>query len=112
MTSSVSSSVYGQSVTFTATVAAVAPGTGTSTGTVEFYNNGTDMGPGTSQGSGVWTLSTAALAVGLYPDITADYSGDANFLGSDSAAFSQTVSQASSTTTLTSSPNPSVSASR
>ena len=34
----------GQSVTFTATVAAVSPGTGTPTGTVNFLDNGTTIG--------------------------------------------------------------------
>jgi hypothetical protein len=54
-------------------------------------------------------LTTAATA--LNPgshSITASYSGDANFGGSSSAAFSQVVNGAATTTTLVSSLNPSV----
>ena len=41
--SSVSPSLYGQAVTFTATVSAVAPATGTPTGTVTFVDGATDL---------------------------------------------------------------------
>ena len=108
VTSAANPSVFGQSVTFTATVAAVAPGTGTPTGAVTFFDGATSLGSGTLQSPGVWTLSTATLGVGEHSSITADYSGDANFLSSNSANFAQVVNQASSTTTVTSSVNPSV----
>ena len=85
-----------------------APSTGTPTGTVTFFDGVQLLGDGTLTGPGVWTFSTAALTAGTHPDITADYSGDANFPNSDSADFSQTVDKASSTTTVTSSPTPSV----
>ncbi len=101
-------SVFGQPVTFTATVAAVAPGTGTPTGTVTFFDGATSLGVGTLLSPGVWRISTAALTVGSHPDITADYSGDANFLASDSADFVQTIGKASAGATVTSAPNPSV----
>ncbi len=108
VTSSTNPSVFGQSVTFSATVAVVAPGAGTPTGTVTFYDGETPLGAGTLVSPGVWTISVATFAVGSHPDITADYSGDANFKISVSPDFSHTVGQASSLSTLTSSANPSV----
>ena len=39
--------VYARTVTFTATVSSNAPGAGSPTGTVTFYNNGTAIGTGT-----------------------------------------------------------------
>ena len=47
LASSTNPSVSGQSVTFTATVAAVSPGTGTPTGTVNFLDGTTVIGTGT-----------------------------------------------------------------
>ena len=108
VTSSANPSVYGQSVTFTANVSAVAPGAGTPTGTVTFFDGATDLGTGTAAGPGVWTLATSSLAVGTHAQITAQYSGDGNFLGSDSADFSQAVDQATSLTAVTALVNPSV----
>src|SRR6185369_5163245 len=69
----------GQGVTFTATVTSAA---GTPTGTVQFKDGGTNLGsPQTLNGSGVATFSTTALTPGVHT-ITADYSGDVNFLTS------------------------------
>src|SRR5439155_22580515 len=53
LTSSVNPSVFGQSVTFTATVTVPAPGAGTPSGTVDFKDAGTTIGTGTLNGSGV-----------------------------------------------------------
>ena len=93
--------VFGESVTFTASVVATAPGAGTPTGTITFYDGLTDLGTGTLNGSGVATYSTTALSVGSH-SITASYGGDTNFLTSVSSATTQTVSQA--TTTITTLP--------
>ena len=101
LTSSVNPSVYGQSVTFTATVTANSPGAGTLTGTVNFKDGTSLLGTGTLSG-GTATFSTSTLAVGSH-NITAVYGGDTNFSGSTSAALSQTVNKASTATTLTSS---------
>ena len=76
-------------MTFTATVAAVSPGSGTPTGTVNFLDNGTPIGASTLS-SGVATFSTSSLAVGTQ-SITAVYSGDTNFTTSTSSALSQVV---------------------
>ncbi|HYM12605.1 MAG TPA: Ig-like domain repeat protein, partial [Bryobacterales bacterium] len=92
--SSANPSVFGQSVTFTATVAVVAPGGGTPTGTVTFLDNGVSIGSGALNGSGQATYTTSSLAVGGHP-ITATYGGDSNHSGSTtSAALSQTVNNA------------------
>jgi hypothetical protein len=89
VTSSVNPSSVGQSVTFTATVTSPA---GTSTGTVQFKDNGVNLGsPMPLNGSGVAQLTTSSLTGGLHP-ITADYSGDANFsTSSGTLAGGQTV---------------------
>ena len=50
VTTSGSPSVFGQSVTFTATVGAAAPGSGTPTGTVTFIDGTTTLGTDTSSG--------------------------------------------------------------
>ena len=107
LTSGTNPSSSGQSVTFTATVAAVAPGAGTATGTVTFKDGTTTISTGTLSG-GIATLMTNTLTVGSH-SITAVYSGDANFTGSTSAALTQTVNQGNTTTTITAhTPSPSV----
>jgi len=106
LTSSAKPSVYGQSVTFTATVTAASPGSGTPTGSVEFYDGSTDLGPGTFDGTGTATFATSTLSVGAH-SITGVYSGDTNFTTSTSAVVNQRVNQARTTTTLASSVNPS-----
>ena len=105
--SSLNPSIYGQSVTVTATVTAAAPGSGMPTGTVTFYDDSTSLGSMTLN-NGTAILTTAALVAGSHA-ITASYGGDTNFTGSTSTAITQTVSQDGSATTLsTSSVNPSV----
>jgi hypothetical protein len=98
-------SVFGQSVTFTATVVAGAPGTGTPTGTVTFKNGAAVLGTRTLSG-GKATFSTATLTPGAH-SITVAYAGSVNFNTSTSAVLAQTVNKAASSTKLTSSPNPS-----
>ena len=82
-------STFGQSVTFTATVTPQYSGT-TPTGTVTFYNNGTQIGTGTLS-AGQAEFSTSSLPAGTAESITAIYSGDSNFTGSTSPAINQTV---------------------
>ena len=104
-TSSPSPSVYGQAVTFTAIVTATAPGTGTPTGVVTFYDGGTSLGTGTLGTNGVATFTTSSLlAVGNHR-ITAVYAGDTDFLTSTSTAVTQAVSKAGTTLTIASSAN-------
>ena len=88
LASSVNPAVTGQAVTFTATVNVVAPGSGTPTGTVTFFDGTTALGTGPFNAARQATLTTSTLAVGAHA-ITAQYAGDANFTGSASAALSQ-----------------------
>ncbi len=109
LTSSSATTRFGQSVTFTATVAVVAPGTGTPTGAVQFRDNGANIGsPVPLNASGVATLSTAALQTGAHT-ITAVYTPATNtFKPSTSGNLAHTVQAADTTTTVVSSKNPSV----
>jgi hypothetical protein len=90
-------SVYGQAVTFTATVRAVAPAAGTPTGMVSFLDGTTLLGTATLSG-GTATLTTSALSAGSHT-ITARYTADASFAASTSAALTQTVTPAPLTVT-------------
>ncbi|MBI5031486.1 MAG: Ig-like domain repeat protein [Chloroflexi bacterium] len=107
LTSSVNPAVFGQSVTFTATVNATSPGAGTPTGSVQFYGNSSPLGGTQSLSGGKATLITSTLSVASHP-ITATYLSDANFSGSTSSPLTQVVTQANTTTELTSSVNPAV----
>jgi hypothetical protein len=109
VTSSVNPSKFGQSVTFTATVTATAPGAGTPTGTVQFKVDGNNLGAAVTLSGGSAQASTASITVTGSPhSITATYNGDSNFLGSaGSVAGGQTVNQAVTTTSVSSSANPS-----
>ena len=103
LTSSVNPSVFGQSVTLTATVKPQF--TGTPAGTVTFKNGTATLKTVTLAG-GVASFSTTTLAVGTH-SITAVYNGNVSFTASTSTAVSQVVNKASTSTTLVSSPNPS-----
>ena len=100
-------SVFGQPVTFTAAVAATAPGAGMPTGTVTFMDGTNSLGTGNLDGSGTATYSTTSLSVGAHT-ITAVYAGDGNFAASTSAALSQVVSQDGTTAVVVSPANPSL----
>jgi hypothetical protein len=105
LTSSPSQPVYGQAVTFTATVSAVSPGAGTPTGSVLFViDNGTPVKASLGN-NGIATYTTSALTAGTHT-VTTSYSGDGSFLAGSSTALSQTVNQANTSTRLTSSANP------
>jgi sugar lactone lactonase YvrE len=76
----------GQSVTLTATVVDASVGsTGTPTGTVNFYDNGTLLNAAPLN-AGVASYSATSLTPGSSNAITATYSGDGNFTASSSAA--------------------------
>ncbi len=100
--SSLNPAAFGQSVTFTATVAS---GSGTPTGSVTFKDGAATLSSATLSG-GKATLTTSALAVGSH-SITAVYGGSSPYTGSTSAALTETVNKAASTTTAKSSVNPS-----
>src|SRR5262249_46936046 len=95
--------LFGQAVTFTATVSVTSPGAGTPTGSVTFYDGSTALGTGALDGSGVATFQSAALGVGAH-SLTAHYNGASNFNGSTSSSQDETVQKASTTTALALSP--------
>jgi hypothetical protein len=104
VSSSANPSPFGNMVMFTATVAPVAPGAGTPTGTVNFVDTSTStsLGSGTLDASGKATVSSSTLAIGPHT-IQATYVGDTNYGGS-SGTFTQTISTAGTTTAVTTSP--------
>jgi uncharacterized repeat protein (TIGR03803 family) len=106
VSSSVNPSVVGQSVTFTARVTVSGPGSGTPGGSVTFKDGGSTLGTATLS-SGQGTITTAALSGGSH-SVTASYGGSSSFAASTSAALTQTVNPASTTTVVGSSRNPSV----
>ncbi len=106
VTTSPNPTVFGQPVTFSASVAADAPGAGTATGTVEFQINGQNYESDPLSSGLASATPDAALAPGTYT-VTAIYSGDPNFVTSTGTA-TQTVNQDPTTTGVTSSVSPSV----
>jgi len=104
LASSSNPSVYGQKVSWTATV--TSSGSVRPTGKVQFTWSGNTIGSATLNSVGVATLTKSNLNADTYP-LTAVYVGDAANLGSTSAVLNQVVLEATSSDTLTSSPNPS-----
>jgi hypothetical protein len=95
--SSPNPAVFGQPVTFTATVSPVAPGAGAPTGMVNFYDGATSIGSAPVSG-GTASLTTSALAVGFH-SITASYSGDTLFVSSTSSSITVPVQAVVTNTT-------------
>jgi hypothetical protein len=91
LSSSPNPSVYGQAVTFTASVISAlgAPPNGE---TVTFMKGAKVLGAGTLSG-GSASFTTSALPIGTLP-IKAVYDGDTNFAGSTSKAVKQVVNKA------------------
>jgi|HubBroStandDraft_1064217.scaffolds.fasta_scaffold00014_82 poly(3-hydroxybutyrate) depolymerase len=103
LVSSQNPSSEGQSVTFTASVAAESGGT--VTGNVAFNSGSTKIGQVALSG-GVASYTTTTLAIGS-DSITAAYKGSTSFATSTSGALSQVVGgPAATTTSLSSSENP------
>ncbi|MFC4492893.1 Ig-like domain repeat protein [Streptomyces ovatisporus] len=97
-------SVCGQLVTLCATVTIDPPGAGTPTGTVTFTGPGGFTDSATLDASGEACVSTTELTTGT---VTATWVGDDCATGS-AGTVDVTVGPASSTTTVTASPNPAV----
>jgi hypothetical protein len=98
--------VTGEPLTFTADLTAVGPGAGTPSGVVQFAVDGVDLGAPVPLSGGTATSPTAHLDAGSHL-VTADYTGDDNFGGAQDG-LTQDVAAARTTTTVTSTPNPSV----
>jgi len=88
LTSSANPATYGQSVTFTATVAATGQGGGTPTGSVTFSDGQTALGSVNLTG-GVATYTTSQLTAGNHT-IYAAYNASGNFSGS-TTSLTQTI---------------------
>jgi Bacterial Ig-like domain (group 3)/Matrixin/Right handed beta helix region len=84
VSSSANSSNFGQTLTFTASATANAPGSGTPTGSVDFFDSttNTDLTPGNLLlSSGTATFAIGSLPVGSHT-IAVSYGGDGNFQSS------------------------------
>jgi sugar lactone lactonase YvrE len=100
LTSSGSAAFAGQPVTFN--VAVTAANGGMATGTVTFYDGGTQIGSMQTLTNNAAAVTTTTLALGTH-SITAVYSGDATYAGSTSAAITELIANADFTIV----PNPS-----
>jgi len=109
ISSNANPSVFGQPVTFTAAVSVTGAGAGNPTGTITFTDGGNVLGvvPVGPQTGEMASLTTSALVVAPHA-IVATYSGDNEFLTSNSS-LTQTVNRAQSSTLVTSSDNPAAS---
>ncbi len=106
VTSNANPSVFGQPVTLTGTVTANAPGSGTPTGNLQFFDGPNPIGSG-SLVAGHFAIVVSTFNVATHP-ITAHYGGDGSFLASTSAVLSQVVNKAPTATSLTANPAGSV----
>ncbi len=107
LASSPNPSNSGQPVTFTATVAAAPPGSGTPTGQVTFQDGNTVLAQAPLNASGVVSFSTSSLALGNHT-VTAVYASDTNFAASGGSTVQSVQNNNTTATTASSSPNPSV----
>src|SRR4029077_20453918 len=106
VTSARNPSVFGQMVSFTATVSTVGPGAGTLGGASVTFTDGTTTLGTASLSGGTATFIKSALSVGSHT-ICASYAGDPNFYGSTAPPISQIVGKADAATLVTgSSANP------
>jgi hypothetical protein len=102
-------SLVGQTVTLIAAVSVVAPSTGSPTGTVSFSDGGSPITACTSQPLAAGTATCVMpFEIAATHELTATYSGDADFTVSTSNELAQVVNAASTSVTTTSSANPSV----
>lgn len=102
VTSSANPSVFGQSVTLTATVSSSG---GAPTGSVTFSDGSTVLGS-EPLANGQATFTSSSFSVGSH-SITAVYGGDGTYQAS-TGSLTQSVNPASTTTTITPSANPSI----
>ena len=96
--SSSPAAVYGQTVTFTAIVSAVAPGLPVPAGAIEFFDGATGIGNVHVDATGTASLQVSNLSAADHT-ITAQYLGDLDFSISTSAELNRTVGRAHLTVT-------------
>jgi hypothetical protein len=104
VSSTANPSVFGQAITFTATVGPVSPGNSTPTGRVVFLDGTHYLGT-VDLLSGQASFTVSNLSVGTH-SIYVNYSGDL-FYAPSSGLLNQTVKRAATTATVASSANPS-----
>jgi hypothetical protein len=104
LTSSLNPSIYGQEVTWTATVKT--SGSTTPTGKVNFNWGDSYLGTAALNSGGVATLTRSLLSADAYP-LFAVYMGDTNNGPSASPILNQVIRQTTSAAAITASPNPS-----
>ena len=96
VTGPTSTPIYGQKATFTATVTDTRPSGGTPTGSVEFFDGSTDLGPatfaGSSGNSATFTFSTSTLWAGTHT-IYAYYTPSGLFQQSHGSLTNQVIDQ-------------------
>ena len=98
--------VSGQTVSYTANVAAMSPGAGTPTGTVTFRANSVIISTCTNlpiSGGSAMCTTNSLLAYTSPVSVSANYNGDSNFLGSGPTTVTQVVNPAATTTVVGSS---------
>jgi hypothetical protein len=105
VTSSVTSPVFGQPVTLTARVRPTAPGGGTPTGVVDFFDTATNTDLGTAPLSGGLASRTITVPAGGSNLIEVFYGGDSSF-ASSTGYLNLIALRDATTTTATASPNP------
>lgn len=98
---------FGDTVTFTATVAAVSPATGTPAGSVTFTVDGASIGAAPLDAAGTASVQSSALVGGNH-DVVASYAGSSNHAASTSATLVQSVSLLATSTTLAASASESI----
>jgi hypothetical protein len=107
-------SAFGQSVVFTAQVAASSTGVGGAssipTGSVTLTDGATVLSTLKLDSNGAATFSTSTLSAGIH-SITSTYGGDANLSAGSSAPYMQTINKAATSTILAASMNPTTNAS-
>ena len=113
LTSGTNPTKTGQTTLLTATVTATAPGGGTPTGFVEFFDGVTPVAAcggasGTALSGGVATCSPSFGAGASPHSLSAQYLVSADYKTSTSSTVAQTVTAANTSTALTSGTNPSV----
>jgi MYXO-CTERM domain-containing protein len=106
LTADITTAVFLQPITFTASVTPTTSAFGSPSGTVEFFDGATSVGTATLDGAAKATLP-ATFPVGSH-SITAKFASDSNFTGSSSTATLVTVNQAQTTTDVYSASNPTI----
>jgi hypothetical protein len=102
-----SPSIYGMPVSFTVAVPSI--GSVAATGAVNILDNGQTIGTITLPGTTIFTTSSLPVSTVAAPDlITASYVGDSNYIPIVSAPVSQVVNKATTSTAVSSLPNPGI----